>query len=76
MTTTMEDEQFRVEQLREKIIDWSELHQNDSQTDYCRLVGQSSVSNYQSEEILRDIYDSLDGLEAKVIYLRDNLFQP
>ena len=75
MNTALEEEQFRVQQIREQIIDLSELHQNENRALKQDIADLEEKVQYQSEERLRDIYDSLDGFQARVSYYLRYIFQ-
>jgi len=74
VSTALEEEQFRVQQLREQIIDLGELHQNKNRALKQDIAELEEKVQYQSEERLRDIYDSLDGFQARVSYCLSYFF--
>jgi len=69
VNTALEEEQFRLQQIREQIIDLSELHQNENRALKQDIADLEEKVQYQSKERLRDIYDSLDGFQARVVII-------
>jgi len=62
----LREERFKFERLEEQINDLTELHQNEMENIKCGVTDMEEKVQYQSEERIRDIHDTLLALETKI----------
>jgi len=62
----LREERFKFERLEEQINDLTELHQNEMENIKCGVTDMEEKVQYQSEERIRDIHDTLSALETKI----------